>query len=151
MIGRGETFPATGGRRGERGRATMTLVALLALVLFPAGGFAQVEVQRRGEENPVLTVSKSTIYGGLAGLVLGGALALAVNENEGDIVKWFFVAGTFGGFGAGVYHVTHRPAPSSALFSISSGRVDVAMPAPWFSASGPKERTVRVPLLDIGY
>jgi hypothetical protein len=51
-------------------------IVMAGAFLFPATGSAQVEVQRRGEENPVLTVSKSIVYGGLAGLVLGGALAL---------------------------------------------------------------------------
>lgn len=126
---------------------TPGFILLIVLVLLPADGAAQVEVHRQGEENPVLTVSKSIVYGGLAGLVLGGALALAVEENEGDIVKWFFVGGTFAGFGAGVYHVTHRAQPSAALFQITPGETRVALPAPeWYGTPG-DGRGVRLSLL----
>jgi len=128
---------------------TILAFTLVGALLFPAVGSAQVEVQRRGEENPVLTVSKSIVYGGLAGLVLGGALALAVDDNQDDIVKWFFVGGTFAGFGAGVYHVAHRPGPSSALLQLSPEGMTTAMPDVEVYREGGGQGGVRVSLLSI--
>jgi len=151
MIRRRKPDTYAGKRSSRRAAAPLAIAALIALTLSPSPGSAQVEIQRRGEENPVLTVSKSTIYGGLAGLVLGGALALAVNENEGDIVKWFFVAGTFGGFGAGVYHVTHRPGPTSALLTITPGGVGTALPALELSATRSEGAAARITLLSAGF
>ena len=77
---------------------------------------AAVNVERQSAENPVVEVSRSVIYGGLAGLVLGSAIALA-NEgnNDGDIIRWCFVGGTVVGFAAGVYFVASRPQPRAVL------------------------------------
>ena len=105
------------------------ILILIALLLLPGDSEAQVQVSRQGEENPVLTVSKSIVYGGLAGLVLGGAVALAAQENEGEIMRWSFVAGTFVGFGAGVWHVTHRAQPSAAMLHFAPDGVHAALPA----------------------
>ena len=93
-------------------------LALLALLLFalaePAD--AQVTEIRQGDENPVVSIFKSTIYGGLAGLVLGGAIELIDDdEKDTDELKWGFVAGAFFGFGFGVYHVLNRPEPYGAF------------------------------------
>ena len=96
-----------------------TIAAVLfVLLLFPVVSKAQVTVVREGSENPVLTVAKSIFWGGVAGLMLGGATALVVDDNKSDVVKWFFVGGTFAGFGFGVYHVLNRERPSSAMFRI---------------------------------
>ncbi len=93
---------------------------VVALLLVAMAGWgarsaqAAVNVERQGSENPMIEVFKSTIYGGLAGLVVGGAIALAA-ENGGEPVRWGFVVGTFVGLGAGVIHVTSRPQPTSLL------------------------------------
>ena len=92
-------------------------LALLGLLMFaladPAA--AQVTEVRRGEANPVVSIFKSTIYGGLAGLVLGGAIELIDDDDDSDALKWGFVGGTFFGFGYGIYHVTKRPEPYGAF------------------------------------
>src|SRR6266850_4851019 len=118
------------------GSMKRTLVPLLAAciliaTLAPAAG-AAVNVQRTGSENPMQEVFKSVIYGGLAGIVLGSAIALADkgNDNDGDIMRWSFVGGTFLGLGFGIYHVTSRP---SAMLELDQGRLRLAAPAPTFA------------------
>jgi hypothetical protein len=106
-----------------------TLVLIfVAVCIFAVDCTAQVSVIREGHENPVLTVAKSTLWGGLAGLVLGGAIALVAEDNEADIVKWSFVAGTFGGFAFGVYHVATRERPTSALFEVDGSGLALRVP-----------------------
>jgi hypothetical protein len=96
------------------------------LVLFlcaaaPRPGAAAVNVERSSSENPMVEVARSTIYGGLTGLLLGGALALAVDDNkDSDYLKWGFVAGTFFGFGYGLQNVATRPS-AQALLEIDGG------------------------------
>lgn len=113
-------------------------IALLALLLTVAGALpsaAQVQVVRQGDENPVLTIAKATFWGGVTGLLLGGAAALVAEENEDDYIRWFFVGGTFGGFGFGVYHVMTRDNPSSSLRSLDGDMDLVLVPTsrPWSS------------------
>ena len=99
------------------------------LLLFTVHAAAQVQVERKGEENPAVTISKSILWGGLAGLVLGGATALAVEKNEAEIVKWFSVGGVFGGLAVGVYHVATRPAPTVGLVQKDGDRLTVHVPS----------------------
>ena len=102
---------------------------LLLAGLAPIAG-AAVNVERTGSENPMQEVAKSTVWGGIAGLVLGSAIALANNgDNGGDIIKWSFVGGTFLGFGYGLYHVSSRPRPS-ALLEVEEGTVRLGSLAP---------------------
>lgn len=97
-------------------------------LLLPGAAAGQVVVNREGDENPAVVVTKSIFWGGLGGLVLGGATALAVQENEGDIVRWSFVGGTFAGLVLGLWHVTHRPEPASALLQAGPDGFRVAAP-----------------------
>ena len=91
---------------------------LVATTLFSAAAQADVDVIREGQESPMVTVGKSTFYGALTGVLIGGAIALAADENSSDVLKWSFVAGTSAGFLWGIYHVNTRPEPSSAMFSL---------------------------------
>lgn len=92
---------------------------------------AQTHVVRGGEENPMITIGKSTLYGAGTGLLLGLALTLVVDEDTGDVIKWSFVGGTFGGFLVGVYHVATRPSASSALLQFDeAGFARLAVPEP---------------------
>jgi hypothetical protein len=100
-----------------------TVVALLLVAMAGWGARsarAAVNIERQGSENPMIEVFKSTIYGGLAGLVVGSAIALAA-ENGAEPVRWGFVAGTFVGLGAGIIHVSSRPQPT-ALLELGGGR-----------------------------
>ena len=99
---------------------------LLACALIAAGApaaIAAVNVTRTGDENPMKEVAKSVIYGGLAGLVLGTALAVATknNSNDDQYIRWGFASGAFLGFGMGLYWVTARP--SAALIEVKDGGV----------------------------
>lgn len=96
------------------------VTAVLALGALSPAARAAVNVERQGSENPVLEVAKSTVYGGLAGLLLGSAIALATDSNDGDIIKWSFVGGTFLGCGFGIYHVATRP-KATALLEFQGG------------------------------
>lgn len=107
----------------------VAVIVLLLCVVLVVTASAQVSVVREGEENPVITVAKSTAWGGLAGLVLGGAVALVADENQDDIMKWFFVGGVFGGFGYGIYHVAAREHPTTALLRIDRDGVDWNVPS----------------------
>jgi hypothetical protein len=107
----------------------MRITLILLILLIAAGdATAQVEVHRRGEENPMVTIAKATMWGGVAGLILGGAVALVADDNQGDIIKWSLVGGVFFGFGFGVYHVLTRPEPTGALLEFDRGGFALAMP-----------------------
>lgn len=113
-----------------------TRLILVALMLIICGTFnselqAQVKVIRGGNENPMVSIAKSTIYGAGTGLIMGLALALVVDEDTGEIMKWSFVSGTFVGFGVGVYHVANRSGPSSSLLQFDRSRlVKINVPEP---------------------
>ena len=113
--------------------------ALLALALAltaarPAA--AAVNVERSGAENPMVEVARSTLYGGLTGLMLGGALALVDDSHhDSDYLKWGFVTGTFFGFGYGLYHVNRRPSPE-ALLEIEDGAPALHAPEVAIGADG---------------
>jgi len=90
------------------------LAALLSVPLArPAA--AQVIETRQGDSNPMVSVFKSTIYGGGAGTLLGLAIAVADDGDNAEPVRWGFVVGTFFGFGYGIYHVSTRPEPQALL------------------------------------
>lgn len=111
----------------------IAIVIMVIVLLFSVNQIAeaQTHVVRGGDENPVLTIGKSTLYGAGTGLLLGLALTLVVDEDTGDVLKWSFVGGTFGGFLIGVYHVATRPSASSALLQFDeSGLARIAVPEP---------------------
>lgn len=109
----------------------IAFIVALAATLFslPLQATADVDVIRAGAENPAVTVAKSTFWGGVTGLILGGAVALVADKNEDDIIKWFFVGGVFAGFGYGVYHVTTREEPTSSLLRIDEEGLALGMPS----------------------
>ncbi|MFH1679786.1 MAG: hypothetical protein ABIH26_03980 [Candidatus Eisenbacteria bacterium] len=132
------------------------ILVLLAVLLvgLPREGAAQVVVSRQGDENPAVSITKSIFWGGLGGLILGGAIALVADEDEGEIIKWSFVGGTFAGLAVGIWHVTRRPEPAGALLEIGPDGPRVAMPAFSLETRGDPllcgdetDRTVRVALV----
>jgi len=111
--------------------------SVLIVQLAAPAAHASVNVERQGDENPMKEVAKSVIYGGLAGLVLGSAIAVANdnNSNDGDIVRWGFAGGTFLGLGMGLWWVTRRPQPSAAL-ELEGGTLHAQLPSPEVGPDG---------------
>jgi hypothetical protein len=100
-------------------RILITIYLILSILWVNAD--AEVEVRRWGDENPVKVVAKSIFWGAVAGLALGGAIAIVADEDQEDYIKWGFVIGTFGGFGYGIYHVATRERPTTSLLNINEG------------------------------
>lgn len=127
--------------------AAILSAMLLALPIAPEAQGA-VNVVRSGDENPLKEVAKSVLYGGLAGLTVGAALAVATqdNNNDGDLIRWGFAGGTLLGLGMGLYWVTARPRASAAL-EFENGRWSVRAPAVALGADG----TARVRLARIRF
>jgi hypothetical protein len=95
---------------------TATGVALLA-----AGFLLTPATPARADDSPMLSIFKSTVFGGLAGLALGGAVELVADSSDGDAAKWGFVAGVFFGFGYGVWHETRKPDSQGFLHGDADG------------------------------
>jgi hypothetical protein len=134
----------------------ITLVVALFLAVIPGESAAQVVVNRQGDENPAISITKSIFWGGLGGLVLGSAIALAVDDNEGDIIKWSFVGGTFAGLAVGIWHVTNRPEPQGAMLDLTPEGARLAAPSFSFEArpdpllAGDRvDRSIRAPLVSL--
>jgi len=106
-------------------RTSSTGIVVVILLALAATAFADVNVERRGSENPMQEIAKSTIYGALCGVMLGGAVALIHDGDDEDTLRWGLVAGTFFGFAYGFYHVSTRP---SALLEIEDGRIRLRPP-----------------------
>ena len=115
---------------------TLLLVAALVAASSPAPARAAVNVERHGAEKPMVEVARSTLYGGLAGLLLGGAIAL-VDDSHDDakVLKWGFAGGTFLGFGVGLVSVLTRPEPTG-LLQLENGHAHLAFTPPRPTSSG---------------
>jgi len=125
----------------------LVVVCLMAFGL-NSSARAQVTVVRGGNENPMVSVAKSTFYGALTGLLVGGALVLATESDDGDIMRWSFVGGTFGGLILGLYHVANRPGPSNSMLHFNSkGLQKARLPKPMLRMSRTTGYEVKVPLL----
>ena len=86
--------PRHGVRRRRRVADVWRPLLLSGLLLLPGPARAA---------DPLLTVLKNTLLGGVTGLVLGGAVSLVTEkDHRSDVVRWGFVIGTFGGFAMGV-------------------------------------------------
>jgi hypothetical protein len=122
------------------------LCSILCIQLAAPAAQADVNVNRTGDENPMKEVAKSIIYGGMAGLVMGGAIAWASdsNSNDSDIVRYGFVTGTFVGLGMGLWWVTRRPSASAAL-ELRDGELHAQLPTPDVGPEGrPRLALVKV-------
>jgi hypothetical protein len=100
-----------------------TIVPLLALALAagavaPAG--ARVNVNRSSDENPMVEVARSVMWGAAAGTMVGVAVAFADKSGDNtDPIRIGLVAGTFVGLGYGLWWSAHRP--SGAMLEFSDG------------------------------
>ena len=121
-------------------------VVLATLVVAPLAALparAAVNVERHGAENPMVEISRSILYGGLAGLLVGGAIALAdEDDNNTDPLRRGLVAGVATGAALGFYWVMSRPQPSAAL-ELDSDSASLALPMPVVARDG----TTRVSLV----
>ncbi|MEZ4648926.1 MAG: hypothetical protein R3E97_09115 [Candidatus Eisenbacteria bacterium] len=79
------------------------VTALLVLVTFLHIPLAPVVPAAQAEDNTMIRIAKSTVYGGLLGLLLGGAVAIVVDDNRDEPIRWGLVLGMFGGFAYGIY------------------------------------------------
>jgi hypothetical protein len=123
----------------------LILAATAATLASSAPAAAAVDVERHGAENPMVEIFRSTIYGALAGVVVGGAIALATDGSDGDedVMRWSIVTGTAVGLAYGIYWVNRRPQPS-AMLELEGGDLHVR-PLPGVSlAGGPKLHVVAV-------
>ncbi|MFI5372826.1 MAG: hypothetical protein ACHQ52_14830 [Candidatus Eisenbacteria bacterium] len=94
------------------------VLVLLAAHVTPA--FAEVNVERRSDENPMVEVARSVMWGAAAGAVVGGAIALADSSpDNSDPVKWGIVGGTALGLVYGLWWSARRP--SGAMIEIHDG------------------------------
>jgi hypothetical protein len=96
---------------------SIPLCTALLLGTLQAPASAAINVERHGAENPMVEIFKSTVYGALAGVVVGGAIALAAQDDNAtdDIMRWSIVGGTMIGLGAGIWFVSKRPQPVGLL------------------------------------
>jgi hypothetical protein len=98
-----------------RSGVATVLVALLVLGLFPV-------TPARANDNPIVEVATSALYGAATGLLLGGVLTLVVDsQHRDDVVRWGVVTGTFGGFAFGIYQITRGDSGFSERFSTPAG------------------------------
>jgi hypothetical protein len=74
-----------------------------------------VEISRNSAENPMAEITRSMMWGALAGLLVGGAIELAAKDASGEPIRWGIVLGTGAGLASGIYFVSHRPQPTSLL------------------------------------
>ena len=122
-------------------------VLLVADTLF--GATAQAHESRK---SPVATVGKSTFYGALTGLLVGGATAWVAGGDTADILKWSFVAGTSVGLIWGVHDVATQPQPSAAMFSLkSNGSTTVSVPKPQLNLSGDGSLAFRMTVFTLAF
>ncbi len=117
-------------------RPIFALVAILLTPLATAPTRAAVNVERHGAENPMVEISRSILYGGLAGLAIGGAIAIADEDSDNtDPLKYGLVAGVFAGAAVGFYWVMSRPQPSAAL-ELDSESLALRLPTPVLTRDG---------------
>jgi hypothetical protein len=106
----------------------VTALLLLSTAAIPCG--AAVNVERRGAENPMQEVAKSVLYGALAGVVVGGAIALVDDSgDDGDFIRWGLAGGTVVGLGVGIWYITTRPS-GAALLEYRDGTLRAGAIAP---------------------
>lgn len=111
---------------GQAIRRTGSALALALALTLAQSPMAPARAQ--DSSNDLLVIAKSSLLGGLVGLVLGGVTALVVDSDDrDDAVRWGIVLGTFGGFAYGVYTVS-----TGADDDFFGARTpDASSPMPW--------------------
>ena len=107
-----------------------------------------VEITRNSAENPMAEITRSMLWGAVAGLLVGGAIELAAKDTSGEPLRWGIVVGTGAGLASGIYFVSHRPQPT-ALLELKGGRLSPG-PVP-LAAVEPVAGGVRARLVALGF
>ena len=127
-------------KRMQKAAIVFVLGTLLGLPASPAR--AEVIVERQGQENPMVEVFKSTVYGALAGIVVGLAIEAADDgSDQGEAIRWGFVAGTGAGLLTGVYF-TARRAPAEPVLEFSGGALHYGAFQPDLERGGARVRLI---------
>jgi hypothetical protein len=86
-------------------------IFLIACILFPITAIAKEKEEkiyvRTEEAHPFWIIGKSTMWGGLTGLMLGGAIHI-LGDNKESVAGKGFAAGVIIGFAVGLYAETNR-------------------------------------------
>jgi hypothetical protein len=138
---------------GLLGRIAVKQLRNALAVLLVAITLVTVTAQAdEGQESPVATIGKSTFYGALTGLLVGGAAALVAGGSAGETMKWSFVAGTAVGFAWGVYDVNTRPEPKSAMLSLNSnGSATFNLPKPRLARTENGDLGLEMPVFSLAF
>ena len=120
--------------------AVLTAVVLLLAPAAPA----------RAEDSPMRAVFKSTLFGGLVGLALGGAVELVSDGADGDAWKWGLAGGTFFGFGYGLWHETRKAGSQGFLRGDADGW-RLGAPVPGLRVGGATGWEVRAPIASLRF
>ena len=127
----------------------MLALTMLAGIVEPA--MAEVNVERRSDENPVVEVARSVMWGAVAGAVVGGAVALAdTSPDNSTPVRWGIVGGTALGLAYGLWWSAKRP--SGAMLEIEDGTLRAQAIPPIETAVTPGgTRETRIALVGITF
>jgi hypothetical protein len=98
-------------------RSTTLRLCVIGSVLLGAAAVPPTGALQAAQENAILSITKNALYGGAAGMLLGGVTALVVHEgSRDDAIRWGIVLGTFGGFAYGIYDQSRHPSEYSLRF-----------------------------------
>jgi hypothetical protein len=86
--------------------------------------FCSFTIPCSAAESPVKELFENSLYGGLAGTLVGGAL-LAFTHKPGDHLEYLYYGAASGVIAGVAYSVAKQ---TSALFSMEDGKVRLAMP-----------------------
>jgi hypothetical protein len=127
----------------------LLILAMTAGIAEPA--VAEVNVERRSDENPVVEVARSVMWGAAAGAVVGGAIALADSSPDNtDPVKWGIVGGVGLGLVYGLWWSAKRP--SGAMLEIEDGTLRAqAIPPIEMTVTPGGTRETRVALVGVTF
>ncbi len=90
----------------------------IALVLLAAAltGTVPKPARADGSDRQLITLTKTTIYGGLLGGLLGLTSALIVKEDSrDDVIRWGVAIGAVSGFAYGIFSIAHGNDDLSSL------------------------------------
>lgn len=120
---------------------SLSIIMVLFLLIFSSIGYGDINEQRSGEANPMVSIGKATLYGAGTGILLGLAGSLVIDKPFWEVMKWSFVGGTGGGFLVGTIYVLSRPsaADENALLEFDRKNLaKISLPPPKFAMNPDK-------------